>query len=273
MNELIEIARRLRQKIEYLAINLDDQDALDNIELFGTWKGNGVSYNTGDRVRYNGVLYKVLQDHTSQEGWTPESAPSLFAKVLIPDPQGEIPVWEQPSSTSFYNIGDKVHYPTLEDPVYISLVDYNVWPPLSAPGIWELVSDESESDIEPEPEQEPVTEPDHEPIPEPTPEPDPDQDPEPEPTPEPDPEPEPEPTPEPEPEPTPESEPTPDPTPEPEPSEDPEPSEEIPEFVQPDSTNPYMTGDKVRYGGKTWVCIIDNCVWAPGIYGWSEVTE
>ena len=252
MNELIEIARRLRQKIEYLAINLDDQDALDNIELFGTWKGNGVSYNTGDRVRYNGILYKVLQDHTSQEGWTPESAPSLFARVLIENPN-VIPVWIQPDSTNSFMKDDKVHYPTLEDPVYISLVDYNVWPPLSAPGIWELVSDESESDIEPEPEQEPVTEPDHEPIPEPTPEPDPE--PELEPTPEPDPEP------------------TPDPTPEPEPSEDPEPSEEIPEFVQPDSTNPYMTGDKVRYGGKTWVCIIDNCVWAPGIYGWSEVTE
>lgn len=44
----------------------------------------------------------------------------------------------------------------------------------------------------------------------------------------------------------------------------------IPEWVQPDSTNPYMTGDKVSHGGKTWVSDVDNNVWEPGVYGWSE---
>lgn len=47
--------------------------------------------------------------------------------------------------------------------------------------------------------------------------------------------------------------------------------EEIGDWVQPDSTNPYMTGDKVRHNGKVWVCIIDNNVWEPGVYGWEEV--
>ena len=45
----------------------------------------------------------------------------------------------------------------------------------------------------------------------------------------------------------------------------------IPEWEQPDSTNPYMTGDKVSYNGKVWESTIDNNVWAPGIYGWTEV--
>ena len=44
----------------------------------------------------------------------------------------------------------------------------------------------------------------------------------------------------------------------------------IPEWEQPDSTNPYMKGDKVTHGGKTWVSDIDNNVWEPGVYGWSE---
>ena len=35
----------------------------------------------------------------------------------------------------------------------------------------------------------------------------------------------------------------------------------IPEWVQPDSTNPYMTGDKVTHNGKTWVSIVDKNVW------------
>lgn len=44
-------------------------------------------------------------------------------------------------------------------------------------------------------------------------------------------------------------------------------------WVQPESTNPYMTGDKVTHVGKTWESTIDNNVWEPGVYGWTEVAE
>ncbi|MBO4556517.1 MAG: hypothetical protein J5706_07130 [Elusimicrobiales bacterium] len=47
---------------------------------------------------------------------------------------------------------------------------------------------------------------------------------------------------------------------------------EIPEWVQPSSTNPYMTGDKVRHNDKVWISTVDNNVWEPGVYGWDEVT-
>ena len=46
---------------------------------------------------------------------------------------------------------------------------------------------------------------------------------------------------------------------------------EIGEWVQPDSTNPYMKGDKVTHNGKTWVSDIDYNVYEPGVAGWSEV--
>ena len=50
----------------------------------------------------------------------------------------------------------------------------------------------------------------------------------------------------------------------------------MPEWEQPDSTNPYMKGDKVTHNGKTWVSLIDNNVWEPGATGtaalWQEVT-
>ena len=45
----------------------------------------------------------------------------------------------------------------------------------------------------------------------------------------------------------------------------------IPEWEQPDSTNPYMIGDKVTYNGKTWVSIVDHNIWAPDSYGWNEI--
>lgn len=43
------------------------------------------------------------------------------------------------------------------------------------------------------------------------------------------------------------------------------------EWAQPNSTNPYMKGDKVTFGGKTWESTADNNVWQPGVYGWKEV--
>ena len=42
-------------------------------------------------------------------------------------------------------------------------------------------------------------------------------------------------------------------------------------WEQPDSTNEYMQGDQVTHNGKTWESDIDNNVWEPGVYGWSEV--
>lgn len=49
---------------------------------------------------------------------------------------------------------------------------------------------------------------------------------------------------------------------------------EILDWVQPDSTNPYMIGDKVKYDGKVYVSKIDNNVWSPADYPqcWEEVT-
>ena len=48
---------------------------------------------------------------------------------------------------------------------------------------------------------------------------------------------------------------------------------DIGEWTQPDSTNPYMTGDRVTHNGKTWESTVDNNVWEPGVYGWVEVTD
>ena len=48
---------------------------------------------------------------------------------------------------------------------------------------------------------------------------------------------------------------------------------EIGEWVQPDSTNPYMIGDKVIYNGVIYECIVDNNVWSPDGFpaGWRVV--
>lgn len=118
-------AKALRAQIENNATVMPDEEAVQFVELFPNWSPNGVSYATDTRVRYNGVLYRVLQDHVSQEEWTPTAAASLFAKVLIPD-ENVIPEWEQPDSTNPYMAGDTV---THNGKTWTSDVDNNVWEP------------------------------------------------------------------------------------------------------------------------------------------------
>lgn len=114
-----------------------DEMALEVPALYPKWK-EGVEYTAGIRVMYDNVLYKVLQDHTSQAGWTPDAAPSLFATVLTSD-DGTPLAWVQPDSTNPYMIGDKVIH---NDQVWVSLVDNNVWEPTDEnAALWELVSE------------------------------------------------------------------------------------------------------------------------------------
>ena len=45
------------------------------------------------------------------------------------------------------------------------------------------------------------------------------------------------------------------------------------DWEQPDSTNPYMKGDKVKHNGVIYESEVDNNVWEPGVYGWVIVEE
>ena len=48
-------------------------------------------------------------------------------------------------------------------------------------------------------------------------------------------------------------------------------SDIISEWEQPESTNTYAKGDKVRHNDKTWISTVDNNVWEPGVYGWEKL--
>ena len=131
---LVELAHKLRPYIEKAALSLSDVDALEAIDLFGSWQADK-AYVVDDKVKYEGNLYKCLQAHTSQASWTPTAAASLWAKVLIPD-ENVIPEWEQPDSTNAYMIGDKVMF---EGHIYESAINYNIWSPSSYPQGWTLI--------------------------------------------------------------------------------------------------------------------------------------
>lgn len=66
---------------------LEDKDALEVLELYPQWQ-SGKDYATGDRVKYDGKLWKVVQGHTSLESWKPNVATSLFVQVQIDSQAG-----------------------------------------------------------------------------------------------------------------------------------------------------------------------------------------
>lgn len=118
-----EKAIALRKLIEKLSADLPDSEAYNAPELFPQWTLK--DYQTGDRVQYQGLLYKCLQSHTAQADWTPETAVSLW--VRVDDPSVEFPEWRQPTGAhDAYGKGDKVSH---NEKHWISDVDTNIWEP------------------------------------------------------------------------------------------------------------------------------------------------
>lgn len=133
---VVERARELRAIIEGKAQEFGEAEALQAVELFPAWR-DGVAYAEGQRVRHNGKLYRVLTAHEAQDTWTPDAAPSLFARVLMPE-DGSVPEWQQPDSTNAYAKGDRV---THNGSTWQSLTDGNVWEPgaTGTESLWQMI--------------------------------------------------------------------------------------------------------------------------------------
>lgn len=117
-----EHAYKLRQMIVKASASLADEDALQSIELFAPW-AEDTAYAVDDRIRYDGILYRCVQAHTSQDDWTPDVTPALWVVVSL----DEFPEWIQPvGSTDAYALGAKVSH---NQKHWISDYDNNVWEP------------------------------------------------------------------------------------------------------------------------------------------------
>lgn len=127
---------------------IDEVTAKEHIEMFLPWDID-VKYEIGSMRTYTVQtiindesvselkLYKCLQAHTSQKGWEPDVAVSLWKECAIAE--NGIPEWSQPISTSdAYMTGDEVMYNGVH---YRSLIDNNVWAPDAYPQGWEIVEE------------------------------------------------------------------------------------------------------------------------------------
>ena len=234
-----EDAIEFRNTIDEIIITLSDEQAIAAPVLFPIWQAN-INYKVGDRIRYEGKLYKAIQEHTSQIGWEPIVAPSLFAAMLIDEENENIIAWIQPDSTNPYMLNDKVIH---NEKFWISTANNNVWEPGTINAPWQeyivnwengvayalnqkviyenityisLIEKNTSIPEEGNYWTQYIEEPEIE-------------------------------------------------------------VEENPsiEWVQPNGTAGYMIGDIVTYEGKTYESMIDNNVWSPVDYpaGWQEIIE
>lgn len=135
----IQAAEQARRALQIFAQTLTDDEAMEISTLYPKYEV-GKAYKVDELFTYgeNAVgdpqLYRVVQDHTSQENWTPDATASLYSPIGLTD-EG-FPVWSQPTGAhDAYNTGDVVDY---NGTLYKSLVDGNTYSPEAYPAGWEL---------------------------------------------------------------------------------------------------------------------------------------
>ena len=74
-----EVSRMLiAQQINTLTV--DDNTALRMTEFYPEWASD-TDYTAGYKAQRNGKLWRCIQAHTSQTGWEPENAASLWTEI------------------------------------------------------------------------------------------------------------------------------------------------------------------------------------------------
>lgn len=132
MADKMTVALQMNRAFQIMAdnLNLPEEKAMEIADLYEPWAADR-AYKAGKILKYGTnadgetQLYTVLQDHTSQADWTPNTAPSLYKAVGF-TPSG-VPVWTQPlGAVDAYMKGDEVSH---KDQIWVSDVDGNVWEP------------------------------------------------------------------------------------------------------------------------------------------------
>ena len=63
---------------EYLDLDLSDPEPGPEPEPSVREWAAGLGVAAGERIRYEGAVYVVVQAHTTQDGWRPDAVPALY---------------------------------------------------------------------------------------------------------------------------------------------------------------------------------------------------
>lgn len=142
---------------EYYEVTL----APDGIIIFHQPGGAYNAIQKGEKRHYpdaDGPVYKALETTSYSPDVYPQHWELVDGEPTEPD-EGEtttepeepsdepteptIPVFVQPTGAhDAYGIGDRVHYPDADGPIYVSTIDGNTWSPDAYPQGWQLEQSE-----------------------------------------------------------------------------------------------------------------------------------
>ena len=119
-----------RKAADELLDTLPDEDVETLTYLYPRWEP-GLDVAVDDKLRHEGILYKVIQPHTTQADWAPPQVPALF--VRFREPTGGVMEWVAGEEVA---VGDRRTY---QGTTYEALQAHTTqagWEPDATPSLW-----------------------------------------------------------------------------------------------------------------------------------------
>ena len=131
-DERIQAAKKLRKALQIALSNVQlDEDDVEEIGSVFDPFDSGAKYKKGRMVTYEGGVYRCIKNNASTIGTTPDVDSEHWERVDVT--ADGVEVWGPEKS---YGKGDRVHYPTEADPVYVSQKNNNVVEPGTDEKYW-----------------------------------------------------------------------------------------------------------------------------------------
>ena len=125
---VLQYNRLMTKQVQML--DLSDSEAMEYSDLYPEWEEN-TKYTINSIIKFgvdsNGdtQLYRVIQEHISQNDWKPDITPTLYKAIGFTD--DNIDIWTQPlGAHDAYNKNDVVFH---NNKKWVSAIDNNVWEP------------------------------------------------------------------------------------------------------------------------------------------------
>lgn len=125
-----EVVAFAKMAIPNMTINMTTTEVCSVVSLLPEWKA-GESYEQHETFTYEGKVYRAAQKiPEAQEIYKPGvGTESLY--TLIEIAHDGVRIWKMPTdATNSFALGERAHYPTASDPIYVSQRDGNT----SVPG-------------------------------------------------------------------------------------------------------------------------------------------
>ena len=133
----LQAAEQFRRAVQLFAAQLGETQAREVATIYpryapGTAYTRGQYITAGEDGNGDPLLYRVEQDHSSQEDWPPASTQALYTCISLTP--GGYPLWSPPTGAQdAYKTGDIVSY---EEQLWQSKIDGNATPPGSDERWW-----------------------------------------------------------------------------------------------------------------------------------------